>query len=72
MPVTSEQALSRIRSNIFGYDDTPQAAKAGRVLKYLKHRVMRQRAAAPRQAGHWSGLTRSELARTGTCETDWY
>ena len=22
--------------------------------------------------GQWSGLTRQELAKTGTCETDWY
>jgi hypothetical protein len=72
MPLSSEQALCRIRSRIFSYDDTPNEVKAGRVLKYLKRRVMRERATAPRSTGQWSGLTRSELARTGTCETDWY
>ncbi|MNG31324.1 hypothetical protein D3C84_1171000 [compost metagenome] len=72
MMVSSEQALCRIRSNIFSYDGTTKEAQAGRVLHYLKRRVLRQRAAAPRRTGQWSGLTRAELARTGTCETDWF
>lgn len=72
MQLSSEQALCRIRSRIFSYDDTHNEAKAQRVLLYLKKRVMRQRAAAPQRTGQWSGLTRAELARTGTCETDWF
>lgn len=74
MPVsTSEKALRRMRHKIFDYPPE-QEARADRVLAYLKTRVMRQRRDARLNApvGPYSGLTRRELAMTGTCETDWY
>ena len=37
----SEVALRRMRQKIFDYDGTPKEAQAGRVLVYLKARVMR-------------------------------
>lgn len=66
----SAEALTRLRSCIFEYDNTPKQAKAERVLGYLKARKLRGRPQAP--VGPCSGLTRRELAASGTCETDWY
>jgi len=67
-------ALRRMRQRIWDYDGTDQEAKAGRVLRYLKKRALRElertRENAPR--GPYSGLTRRELTMTRTCETDWF
>ena len=68
--MTSEQALRRIRNRIFDYPEA-QADQAMRVLAYLKTRMMRQRERIE-PVGPYSGLTRGELSKTGTCETDWY
>lgn len=70
----SEMALRRMRQRIWDYDGADQEAKAGRVLQYLKRRVLRDREQAGDNAprGPHSGLTRRELALTGTCETDWF
>ena len=68
----SQRALRRIRAKIFDYPEDREK-QASRVLHYLKARHLRDRAAerlcAP--TGPYSGLTRRELAATGTCETDW-
>lgn len=72
----SEKSLRRIRQAIWDYDDTPREAQAGRVLRYLKARKLRgiriERSIHPLPVGPYSGLTRQELAATGTCETDWF
>lgn len=72
----SAAALQRLRQRIFDYDDTPKEAQAERVLGYLKARKMRDdidEAVPPAyRVGPYSGLTRRELRKTGTCETDWY
>jgi hypothetical protein len=72
-PMTSEKALRRMRQRIFDYPKHKQD-QADRVLVYLKARMMRERKRQPdtEKRGFYSGLTRSELARTGTCETDWF
>lgn len=69
----SEFALHRMRTRLFDYDETPKEAQATRVLLYLKARVIRQRRLDRLMAacGPYSGLSRRELAATGTCETDW-
>ena len=70
MSFNSETALRKIRQKIFDYEGE-KAEQADRVLHYLKKRVLRQREdTSPR--GPYSGLTASELRRTGTCETDWF
>lgn len=70
----SESAVHRMRCRIFDYDDTPKEAQAGRVLRYLIVRKVRQKkldqASAP--VGPYSGLTAGELRATGTCEADWF
>jgi hypothetical protein len=69
----SKRALRRIRSMIFDYPDNVEQ-KASRVLHYLKDRHLRDRRAEKAFAptGPYSGLTRRELAATGTCEADWF
>lgn len=69
------RVLRSLRNNIWGYDNTPNETKAARVLRAVKTRVLQQEKAQrekERRTGPYSGLTRAELARTGTCETDWY
>ena len=66
----SASALRRMRQRIFSYPGQREA-QADRVLAYLKMRSLRDRVPVL-SVGPYSGLTRSELARTGTCETDWF
>jgi len=70
----SEKAVRAIRQKIFDYP-VEKEDQAGRVLDYLKKRMFRGRAIVEREqgkvVGKYSGLTRRELAKTGTCETDW-
>lgn len=70
----SQLWLRRIRQRIFDYDDTPKEEQASRVLRYLKSRAIRGRKfeRSHQPTGPYSGLTRSELRATGTCEPDWY
>ena len=71
----SKSALRRLRSNIFSYNQDKEA-QAGRVIDALVARTMRNnrngRLAQSSAKGYWSGLTKSELARSGPCETDWF
>ncbi len=69
----SARALPRLRQRIFDYPASREA-QAARVLRGLKTRALRDRAAALAQAprGPYSGLSAAELRRTGTVEADWY
>lgn len=69
----SARALRRLRQRIFDYPASREA-QAARVLRGLKTRALRDRAAALAQAprGPYSGLSAAELRRTGTVEADWY
>lgn len=69
--MTSEQGLRRMRQRIFDFPPEKEA-QASRVLCYLKRRTLRQRARGIERRGPYSGLTRQELHRTGTCEPDWF
>lgn len=68
--IKSTYALRRMRMYIFAYPDSEQD-RADKVLCYLKERSLRDRrdgsATLP-----YSGLTRAELRKSGTCETDWF
>ena len=74
MASLSETAVRRLRSTIFDYDGTPKEAQADRVFEYLLQRVRRQRSQERRSepTGPYSGLTRGDLRKTGTCEADWF
>ena len=66
----SAMALRRMRQRIFDFPPE-QEERADRVLAYLKERVLRQsRLRGP--VGTYSGLTRQELRKSGTCEPDWF
>ena len=65
----SALALRRMRQRIFDYPQSREK-QADRVLRYLKYRSLRDKVSP--LAGPYSGLTRSELHKTGTCETDWF
>ena len=65
----SSFALHRMRQSIFDYPQSREK-QADRVLRYLKYRSLRDKVSP--LAGPYSGLTRSELHKTGTCETDWF
>lgn len=71
--LASARALRRLRQRIFDYPASREA-QAARVLRGLKTRALRDRAAALAQAprGPYSGLSAAELRRTGTVEADWY
>ena len=68
---SSEKSLREIRRKIFDYSEEKEA-QADRVLRYLKLRVLRSRNNKTLPTGTYSGLTRGELARSGTCEPDWF
>jgi len=68
---TSEQFLRHIRQRVFDYPNS-KANQVMRVLDYLKTRVIRCRKKLREPTLPFSGLTRKELAQTGTCEPDWY
>ena len=67
----SALALRSMRQRIVDYPQ-PKERQASRVLHYLKCRSLRDRDKVSSPVGLYSGLTRSELHRTGTCETDWF
>lgn len=71
--MTSEIALRKIRQKIFDYPEHKEE-QAMRVLTYLKKRMIRERDKMRTEdiRGPYSGLTRGELRKTRTCETDWY
>lgn len=62
------QALRRMRQRIFSYS-SKREAQADRVLAYLKMRSLRDPGPVL-SVGPYSGLTRQELAMTGTCEKE--
>lgn len=66
----SVKAVRRLRSKIFDYPPE-KCGQADRALEYLLERAQRQRRDERQSVGPYSGLTRRELARTGTVETDW-
>lgn len=72
MVSASERAVRRMRVKVFSYDGTPKEAQADRVFEYLLKRAARERKRERKAVGPYSGLTRSELRRSGTCEADWF
>jgi len=72
--MTYSPILRRLRQKAFDYPSELDD-KFARVITKVKARSMVQEArkpVAPQKRGPFSGLTRSELAASRTCETDWY
>ena len=74
LTVQAENLLRALRCDSRLWLD--ETTKIDRVLRRAKQRMMRRRAISdamePRTIGRYSGLTRRELAQSGTRETDWY
>lgn len=68
-----DRLIRRIRnSGVLFHENEAIADKASRVLgKALDIRAKR-RIIEPEKVGPYSGMTKSELAQSGTCETDWF
>lgn len=68
----AEARVARLRSRIGSmplHEDAP--AELAAELSIALADVRRIREGAAPVVGPYSGLTRAELAKTGTCETDW-
>lgn len=63
--------LRRLRQRVFDYPPHMDE-KVSRVMEKVKARKIAAQNSQPRKTGPYSGLTRGELAKTGTCETDWF
>lgn len=69
-----ERLLIRLRAHpgLFSEDDQ-LSDRIGNLIVEAKGRIIEQRKTEQvRIVGPYSGLTRSELVMTGTCEPDWY
>ncbi len=64
-----ENLVRKIRQSPKLFAD--DSVKIDRVLAEAKRRMLATRKSETK-VGQWSGLTRRELAQSGTCETDWY
>lgn len=68
-----DRAIRRIRnSGVLFHENETYADKASRILGKLLDKRAKMRDNKPRKVGPYSGLTRAELAASGTCEPDWY
>lgn len=65
-----ESEIRRIRGVMFSLSEHDQE-RAGESIDRLKARLAEARK-APEKKGPFSGLTRKELAASGTCEADWF
>lgn len=68
----AELRVSRLRSHLCRFpldQELPQGLSDELNEAQAELRSLRDK--TPESIGHYSGLTRAELAKTGTCETDW-
>ena len=68
-----ERKLRRLRQEIFTYEGTSEEDEKMAELAAAKAQLMKLRqSGGGGDRGPYSGLTRGELSRSGTSETDWY
>ena len=67
-----EKEIRTLRQNMFNLATEDEQDKAGEQIAALKKELHRVRQGVTVPVGRYSGLTRQELARTGTCEPDWF
>ncbi len=68
-----ERRIRHLRTIIWDCETEEQEREMDRQLMEAKASLFKAREREePVQVGPFSGLTRRELAMTGTCETDWY
>jgi hypothetical protein len=66
-----DKIIRRIRNSPLLFDSEDDH-KIHRILKKALSMSRKRRERATPSVGIYSGLTRRELARSGTCEPDWY
>jgi hypothetical protein len=66
-----ESEIRRLRGVMFSLSESDQEL-AGESIDRLKARLIESRKRDTETRGQFSGLTRKELAASGTCEADWY
>ena len=66
-----ERLIRQIRNSplLFDSDDDH---KIHRILGKAQHMRAKRRVNQPQSRGPYSGMTRRELAMSGTCEPDWF
>ena len=69
-----ERLLSRLRDDPRLWDESPASERLTALIKQVKEKVIALREDLQREAsvGPYSGLTRQELRKSGTLETDWF
>ena len=71
----AESKLRSLRQDVWSY---PEGSSGEQVIQAKIERAKkslfraRKRETTQPKAGPFSGLTRDELRKSGTCETDWY
>ena len=68
----AELRVSRLRSHLCRFpldQELPQGLSDE--LNEAKAELLKLRSETPELVGPYSGLSRADLAKTGTCETDW-
>jgi hypothetical protein len=68
-----EHEIRKIRQTIFDLPENDQDAateQIGFLKTQLRKALVKEESPAPK--GPYSGLTKRELAQSGTCETDWF
>lgn len=71
----AESKIRKLRQDVWNY---PEGSSGEQVIQAKIERAKkslfraRNRAATQPKTGPFSGLTKSELRKSGTCETDWY
>jgi hypothetical protein len=68
----AELRVARLRSHLCRFpleQELPEGLSDE--LDQAKEQLRKLRDKTPESVGRYSGLTRAELAKTGTCETDW-
>ena len=65
--------IRRLRHNPLLFD-SDEDHKIHRILgkALARRRKLREKYEPPAAKGQYSGMTKRELAATGTCETDWF
>lgn len=64
-----DRLIRRLRADPRLWDEDDRVYK---ILGKALDRRAKIRSNAPQSVGVFSGLTRGELRRSGTCETDWF
>ena len=70
----AELRVARLRSQLCRFpleQELPEGLSDELIEAKAELRKLREESPEPEPIGRYSGLTRAELPKTGTCETDW-